>query len=146
MAPAGIGSARARASTRRFSPNGKKIVYGASDGQIHVMNEDGTHDHALTSVGGDYPDWSPNGRLIGYSSSSSGSSQVWIMRADGTHKHQVTTAGADYSPVFSPDGAFIAYTTGSGGSPIWVSRLDGSHKHQVVASQGACCIGWQPLP
>jgi Tol biopolymer transport system component len=68
------------------------------------------------------------------------------MRADGTHKHQVTTAGADYSPVFSPDGASIAYTTGSGGSPIWVSRLDGSHKHQVVASQGACCIGWQPLP
>jgi Tol biopolymer transport system component len=131
----------------RFSPDGKKIAYGASDGEIHVMNADGTHDHALTNAGGGSPDWSPSGRLIGYSSSSSGSSQVWIMRADGSHKHQVTTIGGIFfSPVFSPDGTRIAYTTGSGGSPIWVSRLDGSHTHQVVASQGACCIGWQPLP
>jgi len=130
----------------RFSPDGRKIVYGSSDGEIHVMKADGSNDHAVTTLGGDYPDWSPNGRLIGYSSSSSGTSQVWIMRADGTHNHQVTTSGANYSPVFSPDGVWIAFSTANTGSPVWVSKLDGSHKHQVVASEGACCLGWQPLP
>ena len=131
----------------RYSPDGSKIAYGSSvDGQIHVMKADGSHDHALTSAGGDYPDWSPNGRLIGYSSSSSGTSQVWIMQADGSHKRQVTTTGASYSPVFSPDGAWIVYSTGNTGSPIWVSKIDGSHRHQIVGSDGACCLGWQPLP
>jgi len=130
----------------RFSPDGRKIAYGSSDGEIHVMKADGSHDHAITTLGGDYPDWSPSGRLIGYTSSSSGTSQVWIMRADGTHNHQVTTTGADYSPVFSPDGVWIAFSTSNTGSPVWASKLDGTHKHQVVASEGACCLGWQPLP
>ena len=90
------------------------------------MRADGSNDHALTVAGGDYPDWSPNGRLIGFTSGG----QVWIMRADGSHKHQVTTSGAFFSPVFSPNGAWIAYSPGNAGDPIWVS----------------CCFGWQPLP
>ena len=130
----------------RFSPDGRKIVYGSSDGQIHVMKADGSHDHAVTTLGGDYPDWSPNGLLIGYTSSSSGSSQVWIMHADGTHNHQVTTGGADYSPVFSPNGALIAYSTGNSGLPVWVAHVDGTHPRKLVASEGQCCLGWQPLP
>ena len=127
-------------STHGISPDGSKIVYGSGvDGQIHVMRANGSHDHALTSAGGDYPDWSPSGRLIGFSSGSSGTSEVWIMRADGSHKHQVTTTGASYSPVFSPDGAWITFSLGSAGSAVWVSKIDGSHAHQIVGSEGGCC-------
>jgi len=130
----------------RYSPSGAKIAYGSSDGEIHVMKADGSHDHAITTLGGDYPDWNPNGKQIGYSSSSSGTSQVWIINVDGSHNHQVTTTGANYSPVFSPNGALIAFSTSNTGSPVWVAHIDGSHKHQVVGSEGACCLGWQPLP
>jgi Tol biopolymer transport system component len=122
----------------RYSPDGKKIAYGDTDGQIHIMRADGTHNHAVTSAGGDYPDFSPNGRWIGYTASN----DVWLIHPDGTGVVQVTSVGTlSFSPVFSPDGKRIAYTDTSS---VWTSRLDGSHVRSGPTSLGGCCIGWQP--
>jgi TolB protein len=122
----------------RYSPDGKKIVYGDSDGSIHIMRADGTHNHAISGALGDYPDWSPNGKLIGFSAGG----DVWFVRPDGTHLHQVTSVGSlSYSPVFSPNGKRIAY---SDGHSIWTSKIDGSDVQTGPASVGGCCLGWQP--
>ncbi len=121
----------------RYSPNGKKVAYGDSDGLIHIMRSDGTHNHAISGATGDYPDWSPNGKWIGFSAGG----DVWFVHQDGSNLHQVTSVGSlGFSPVFSPNGKRIAYTDTHS---IWTSRLDGSHVQTGPASLGGCCMGWQ---
>jgi Tol biopolymer transport system component len=122
----------------RYSPDGKKIVYGDTDGSIHIMRSNGTHNHAITGALGDYPDWSPNGKWIGFSSGG----DVWFVHPDGSNLHQVTSVvGLSYSPVFAPNGKRIAYTNGSS---VWTSKLDGTGVQTGPTSLGGCCIGWQP--
>ena len=86
------------------------------------MRADGSKAHRLTSANGnklyDYqPTWSPNGRLIAFSSNridpSSAITDVWTMRPDGSHKRNLTRSPAvfDVSPDFSPGGGSIAYAS-----------------------------------
>jgi TolB protein len=125
----------------RYSPDGKKIAYGdRTDGQIHIMNADGTHNHALTNFGNnDYPDWSPSGTKIGWTSNATGSNQIWMMKPDGTHDHAVTTFGNDgFSPVFSPDGKSMLYNCGGA---VCIANVNGTGGTFLIASP-SCCEGW----
>lgn len=44
----------------------------------------------LTSDGGDYPSWSPDGTKIVYTRTAKGDGGLWIMNADGNNKHRLT--------------------------------------------------------
>jgi len=54
------------------------------------------------------PSWSPDGKLIAFSSNRSGRSEIWIMEDDGKSKRQLSSNTGDY-PSFSPDGKKIIY-------------------------------------
>ncbi len=57
------------------------------------------------------PAFSPDGRLLAFSSSRSGSNQVWVMPVDGGEAEQVTTADPGVGSFqWSPDGTRFAYT------------------------------------
>ena len=113
----------------------------------------------------DYPDWSPDGTQIVFSSTPSTGpvdNQLWIMDADGTNGAAVTTGGlSKINPVWSPDGAKIAYavinpdfsqdlftmdsdgnnqaaftTGGAGGTPSW-----GINTTALTAPSGAGTSG-----
>jgi dipeptidyl aminopeptidase/acylaminoacyl peptidase len=57
------------------------------------------------------PAFSPDGRLLAFSSSRSGSSQIWVMPVDGGEAEQVTTADPGVGSFqWSPDGTRFAYT------------------------------------
>jgi Tol biopolymer transport system component len=128
-----------------FSPGGRSIVFGR-DGGIARMRADGSKAHRITQATGnklyDYqPTWSPNGRLIAFSSNridrNSAITDVWTMRPDGSHKRNLTHSPAvfDVSPDFSPGGGSIVYSSRrSGHSKIWRMRSSGRRRHRVPIS------------
>ena len=72
------------------------------------------------------PAWSPNGRLIAFTSRRDGRSHIYVMRADGTHVRQITHGKSDDGgPAWSPDQRRIAFsrdrelfTVASAGGPV----------------------------
>lgn len=44
----------------------------------------------LTTNGGDYPAWSPDGQMIVYTRFLSGAGTLWLMKSDGTQQRQLT--------------------------------------------------------
>jgi catechol 2,3-dioxygenase-like lactoylglutathione lyase family enzyme len=58
----------------------------------------------------DGPDYTPDGKLIYFDSSRSGTTQIWRMKPDGSAAEQVTDDGAvNSSPHVSPDGKTVAF-------------------------------------
>ena len=97
-----------------WSPSGR-VIYNILDNGKDLLwssDSDGGHRSQLTSadVEGDYPDVSPDGRFILFSSNRSGTWQLWRMNADGSDAKQITLDSE--SPVrgkFALGGSKIVY-------------------------------------
>jgi len=118
-----------------------RIAYHAGESkieEIYLMDSDGSHSLQLTdNLSEDlYPDWSPDGTRIAFSSDRSSSSDaaidIFVMDADGSNVVRITTSssGGDYNfrPEWSPDGTRIAYTryASGGDQDIYVIGLSES--------------------
>jgi dipeptidyl aminopeptidase/acylaminoacyl peptidase len=96
---------------------------GSRHGEPRALTE-GRYDHSA-------PAWSPDGRLIAFSSNrteepdDNGNTDVWTIDVETGAIAQVTTdPGSDGRPVWSPDGKWIAYVHGPDDPPVYaVSRL-----------------------
>src|SRR5215471_2054083 len=67
-----------RASATFPGANGRLVV--SLNGDIVVMNPDGSGEVALTSTGGDYwPSWSPDGTRIAFVRYSPTRTSIWVM-------------------------------------------------------------------
>ena len=117
------------------SPDGRTIAFDLL-GDIYVMPIAGGHPTRLTSgLAFDMqPRFSPDGRLIAYTSDRGGGDNIWVMNADGTGARQVTheTFRLLNAPTWSPDGQYIAarkhFTTqrSLGTGEIWLYHVSGS--------------------
>lgn len=91
--------------------------------------------------------FSPDGKLIAFSSTRSGAKDIWVTQANSTDAIQITKDEfANTDPVWSPDGSQIAYfsinavggsRSGSGASLWKVSALGGTPRSVGVFDDGS---------
>jgi Tol biopolymer transport system component len=122
--------------TPRFSPDGRRIAYGAfgqgrSSSDVFVTNMDGLSTQRLTDDENDSndPQWSPDGRTVGYSASAPEGKDVVVQRTDeGTARPLARRAGNQFPSDWLPDGSGLLLTDDSmnGNQDIWIQPTDGS--------------------
>jgi serine/threonine protein kinase/Tol biopolymer transport system component len=105
-----------------WSPDGKFVTYSTPDGDINVINSNGTGAHKLASVGGAaFPlNWSPDGSTIRFSRDDFTS--LWEIASSGSNIHQLLP---DWRPAeqkccgrWSPDGEFFVFLVGPFGHDL----------------------------
>jgi Tol biopolymer transport system component len=135
-----------------WSPDGSRFVAmgrpaGSGDYEIYVINADGTEPLRLTdSPGHDgWPVWSPDGRLIAFSSvrddcrfsdaadcvrtgEDGPHSDIWVMNADGSGLARASRSFGQFL-TWTPDGQYIAF--GSLDGQLHLVRPDGSAEQRV---------------
>lgn len=108
----------------------QKIAYDAGDGEIYVMNPDGSGKTRLTDTPGfdRNPVFSPDGQRIAFTSERDGNDEIYVVNADGLGMTRLTNSPAtDAFSTWSPDGQHIAFTSErDGNDEIYVMNADGS--------------------
>ena len=132
-----------------------------SDGELFVVNVDGTGRHELTPpdvhvvdlpfFDGTSETWSPDGSLVAFCAFiiSNGSTGLFVVKPDGTELRQIvpTVTGA-ISVHWSPEGTLLAFTSENGpDNQIWTIRPDGTGLRQLtdgVDGSTAVVPMWSP--
>jgi TolB protein len=105
------------------------------------MNSDGSGKRSLSTIGGE-PQWSPDGKRIGFDASTSNNSDIWTMNADGSGKTRVTTAASsEFNPQWNGAGTRIFFLSNrNGGVGIYSVRSSAPYGKAVTVlrpQQGA---------
>ncbi len=129
-----------------WSPDGTKIVFegyqNGNQGEIYVMNADGSNITRLTynegDVNTDYdgmPAWSPDGSRIAFISKRTGGYRVWVMNADGSNPLPLSSQAYSAHPVWSWDSLWIGYDAdgnNNGWNELWKMRSNGTEQQNVI--------------
>ena len=119
------------------SPDGKTIVFDLL-GDIYRMPIAGGRAELL-SGGASWevqPRFSPDGKLIAFTSDRDGGDNIWVMDSDGKNRRQVTkeTSRLLNTPTWTPDGQYILVrkhfvdTRSLGAGEIWMYHVNGGGK------------------
>ena len=134
-----------------WSPDGGRIAFVSNrdggDGEVYVMDADGTSPTRLTQDASDArsPSWSPDGGRIAFMSNRDGNGEIYVMAADGTSLTNLTqNAAAAWSPTWSPDGEHIAFVSNRDGNEfreIYVMAADGTSLTNLTQN---AATDWSP--
>jgi Tol biopolymer transport system component len=112
---------------------------------IFTLNLDGSGLRNLTNHVEDdsVPAWSPDGKLIAFTSRRDGREQIYVMNADGTGLRRVSQSNdKDFSPTWSPEGNWIAFASFRGGqTDIYMMDVHGGNVTRLT-NTGADRPAW----
>ena len=98
-----------------------------------------TYDSGLQSE----PTWSPDGKMIAYSSDRGGNFDLWVQPLTEGNPVQVTTSPAhDWQPDWSPDGARLVFRSERDGGGLFVVPVLGGIERKVAGF--GCRPRWSP--
>ena len=131
-----------------WSPDGKKITFmsfrdkhkpdGHFNGDVYVMNADGTNPINLTQTPGRHDldsCWSPDGKQIVFTAFKGFLTDIWVMDADGGNQRKLTNHEAsERDPDWSPDGTRIAFYSNRDG--IWDRNPNDNWEIYVMDADG----------
>jgi tricorn protease len=118
-----------------LSPNGARALFAARGDLFTVPAEHGaTRDLTETSnADEDHPAWSPDGKLVAYTTDVNGEQQIAIRGAEGAGPEKILThftSGFYYAPVWSPDGKRLVFPDGN--HRLWLLDVNGGAPKQVA--------------
>ncbi|MCF8243436.1 MAG: DUF5050 domain-containing protein [Melioribacteraceae bacterium] len=117
-----------------FSPDGSMIVFvkwvEESNGEIYIMNSDGSSPTRLTNdkAFDGYPCWNPDGKSILFSSNRAGNYKLYTMDIDGSNQNQILSNEFDKHQLranWSKDGGIVVFNTQNNGTiDIYVKNIE----------------------
>jgi len=124
----------ADAADADVSPDGRLIAFDRASliepPDIYVVGTDGTGLVQLTDEPGFdfWPDWSPDGKQMTFTSDRGGNSQIYVMDADGSNVERLTNepGHGPQGSVYSPNGQRIVFVSGAVVPTIAVMNADGT--------------------
>lgn len=122
-------------STPAWSPDGSAIAFVRS-GDIFVVFLQSMFEKRITTSGGRWPTWSPDSRLLAYSSARQSSEGIYVYDMHrGTESRISAEDMVDTHPSWSPVGNSIAFeATRDGNSEIYVMDSDGTSVRRLTNS------------
>ncbi|HEX2489038.1 MAG TPA: winged helix-turn-helix domain-containing protein [Blastocatellia bacterium] len=124
-----------------ISPLGRRLAYTQTLDDINIWRVEldaagkaKSQTELIASTFGDHgPDYSPDGRMIAFTSGRSGNNAIWVCESDGSKPRLLHSCGpyVTGTPRWSPDGRWIAFDSrscapGADGNPdIYLISADG---------------------